>query len=180
MRPLRAAGAANCSHFEDGGYTYSTRELFASYLPFVNTLFPCSPSDVALHKGMETMPSKRILVVDDEPTVRALCSRILLPLGFSVDTVESADEAFDLIIRNRYDLVLTDCKMPGKWDGLMLGRAVKEHMPSVQLIVMTAFPAVDSAVETLRLGAVDYLIKPFDSSELVRRVQLCLDPSSHA
>src|SRR5690242_14272786 len=122
---------------------------------------------------MATALAKRILIVDDEEMVRMLCARILAPLGYLIDTAENADRAFDLLVANTYDLLVTDCKMPGARDGLMLGRAVKEHYPAMHLIVMTAFPAVDSAVETLRLGAEDYLIKPFEQSELIRRVQAC-------
>ncbi len=116
---------------------------------------------------------KRILVVDDEEPVRVICSRILTPLGYKVETVENGDLALSLLERQSFDLVITDYRMPGELNGLTLGHAIKQLFPHTQIILMTAFPAVDTAVETLRMGGLDYLIKPFDQSELIHRVQTC-------
>ena len=114
---------------------------------------------------------KRILVVDDEEPVRAVCSRMLAPLGYVVETVESADQALIRFGQEPFDLIITDYRMPGNLNGLTLGHAVKKISPRTQIILMTAFPAVDTAVEILRMGGLDYLIKPFDQKELVHRVQ---------
>ncbi len=122
---------------------------------------------------MSEAQPKRILVVDDEETVRTVCSRILTPLGYTVETVENGNEALARCKRQPFDLLITDYRMPGEYNGLTLGRMIKELYPHTHIILMTAFPAVDTAVETLRLGAQDYLIKPFDQTELIRRVQTC-------
>jgi two-component system response regulator AtoC len=122
---------------------------------------------------MAEPPPKRILVVDDEEPVRAICARMLTPLGYMVETVENADRAIIRFKEQPFDLVITDYSMPGELNGLTFGRAVREHAPHTQIILMTAFPAVDTAVATLRMGAFDYLVKPFDQKELIQRVQAC-------
>jgi DNA-binding NtrC family response regulator len=122
---------------------------------------------------MEKPPPKRILVVDDESPVREICQRMLAPRGYVVDTAANGNEALERINSQTYDLVLTDYRMPGELNGLALGHAIKARFPQSRIILMTAFPAVDTAVETLRLGAMDYLIKPFEQAELIRRVESC-------
>jgi DNA-binding NtrC family response regulator len=122
---------------------------------------------------MEPLPPMRILVVDDEETVRAICVRMLSPLGYAVDTAASGVEAMRLLERQPFDLLITDYRMPGGFNGLEVAQAMKVHSPEVKIILMTAFPALDTAVETLRLGAMDYLVKPFDQSELIRCVGAC-------
>jgi DNA-binding NtrC family response regulator len=116
---------------------------------------------------------KRILVVDDEESVRTLCSRILTNQGYSVDTVTNADLALERVALESFDLVISDYRMLGKLNGLTLSHAIKQFFPHIEIILMTAYPAVDTAVELLRMGGMDYLIKPFDQSELIKRVQIC-------
>jgi two-component system response regulator AtoC len=123
--------------------------------------------------GMAEPLPKRILVVDDEAPVRAICARMLTPLGYVVETIENADRAIVRFKEQPFDLVITDYSMPGELNGLTFGRAVREHSPHTRIILMTAFPAVDTAVATLRMGAFDYLVKPFDQKELIQRVQAC-------
>lgn len=118
--------------------------------------------------------SKRILVVDDEEVVRSLCARLLAPLGYIVEVAADGREALERFDQQPFDLVLTDHRMPGNLDGLKLGQAVKRRAPNTHVILMTAFPAVDAAVQMLRMGAADYLIKPFVQEELLARVQSCL------
>lgn len=116
---------------------------------------------------------KHILVVDDEESVRQICSRMLTPLGYVVETVDNADHALARVEKEWFDLLITDYRMPGTLNGLTLGRAVRERSPHTQVMLMTAFPAVDMAVETLRMGGLDYMIKPFDLTELTSRVANC-------
>jgi len=123
---------------------------------------------------MEQSIEKRILVVDDEEVVRSLCSRLLIPLGFYVETASDGQMALACFEKQPYDLLLTDYRMPGGMDGLELGQTIKERFPQTQIIFMTAFPAVETAVRMLRLGATDYLIKPFDPAELIKCVTSCL------
>ena len=122
---------------------------------------------------MEEFSLKRILVVDDEETVRTICVRMLSPLGYTVVTAENGDAALKLIKQQSFDLLITDYRMPGGLNGLEVGQAMKDRYPGAKFILMTAFPALDTAVRTLRLGASDYLVKPFDQSELIRRVGAC-------
>src|SRR5947209_2882895 len=119
---------------------------------------------------MEPLLPKRILVVDDEETVRAICVRMLSLLGYEVVTAGNGDEALKVIEQQSFDLLITDYRMPGGFNGLEIGQAMKDRFPETKIILMTAFPALDTAVETLRLGASDYLVKPFEQSELIRRV----------
>ena len=86
--------------------------------------------------------------------------------GFSVDTVESGPEALGLVQRRDYDFVFTDLKMPGM-DGVEVVHGVKHLRPDVDVVVITGYATIESAVETMRDGAVDYVQKPFTADELV-------------
>jgi CheY-like chemotaxis protein len=116
----------------------------------------------------------RILAVDDEAVVLDAFRKILVLDGFSVDTVESGPEALGLVQRNDYDFVFTDLKMPGM-DGIEVVKGVKHFRPDVDVAVITGYATIESAVETMRDGAVDYVQKPFTAEELVsftRRLML--------
>lgn len=122
---------------------------------------------------MEEMVPKRILIVDDEEVVRSLCTRVLSPLGYAVQSAENGDQALALTAEMPFDLVITDYRMPGGLDGLELGDRVRHRYPNTRIILMTAFPAIDNAVRMLRMGASDYLIKPFEKTDLIQCVQSC-------
>jgi CheY-like chemotaxis protein len=108
----------------------------------------------------------RILAVDDEPVVLDSFRKILVLAGFSVDTVESGPEAIGLVQRHDYDFVFTDLKMPGM-DGVEVVKAVHHLRPDVDIAVITGYGTIESAVETMQHGAVDYVQKPFTEDELV-------------
>src|SRR5664279_4760402 len=110
-------------------------------------------------------PKARILAVDDEAVVLDSFRRILVLEGYSVDTVENGPEALGLVQRNDYDFVFTDLKMPGM-DGVEVVKGVKHLRPDVDVAVITGYATIDSAVETMRDGAVDYVQKPFTAEEL--------------
>ena len=129
---------------------------------------------------MEQRLPQRILIVDDEEVVRSLCSRLLTPLGYPVETAADGHQALACLEKQPFDLVITDYSMPGGLDGLALGHAIRRRFPNTQIILMTAFPAVNTAVEMLRMGACDYLIKPFDPAELIRCVKACFAKPSPA
>ena len=116
----------------------------------------------------------RILVADDEDPVRRICQRILTPLGYSLQIASDSEAALALAEQQPFDLLLTDLRMPGEMTGLELAKKVRQRLPAIKVIIMTAFPSVDSAVDSMRLGLADYLVKPFDASELIRRVKSCL------
>jgi CheY-like chemotaxis protein len=107
----------------------------------------------------------RILAVDDEPVILDALRKILALDGFSVDTVESGQEALGLVQRNDYDFVFTDLKMPGM-DGVAVVKGVKHLRPDIDVAVITGYATIESAVETMRDGAVDYVQKPFTADEL--------------
>ena len=107
----------------------------------------------------------RVLAVDDEPVVLDALRKILTLDGFSVDTVENGREALGLVQRNDYDLVFTDLKMPGM-TGVEVVRGVKHLRPDIDVAVITGYATIESAVETMRDGAADYVQKPFTPDEL--------------
>jgi CheY-like chemotaxis protein len=110
-------------------------------------------------------PRARILAVDDEPVVLDSIRRILVVAGYSVDTVETGPEALGLVRKNDYDFVFTDFKMPDM-DGVEVTKAVKHLRPDVDVIMITGYASVESAVETMKHGAMDYIQKPFTEDEL--------------
>lgn len=110
-------------------------------------------------------PVARILAVDDEPVVLDSFRRILVLAGFSVDTVESGPEALGLVQRRDYDFVFTDLKMPGM-DGVEVVKAVRHLRPDIDVAVITGYATIDTAVQTMAQGAVDYVQKPFTAQEL--------------
>lgn len=111
-------------------------------------------------------PKAKILAVDDEGIVLDSFRRILVLAGYSVDTVETGPEALGLIQKNDYDFVFTDLKMPDM-DGIEVTKAVKHLRPDIDVIVITGYATIESAVETMKYGAMDYVQKPFTGDELV-------------
>jgi CheY-like chemotaxis protein len=110
-------------------------------------------------------PRARILAVDDEAVVLDSFRRILVLEGFSVDTVEHGPEALGLVQRNDYDFVFTDLKMPDM-DGVEVVKAVKHLRPDVDVVVITGYGSIETAVQTLQQGACEYVQKPFTADEL--------------
>jgi CheY-like chemotaxis protein/glycine cleavage system H lipoate-binding protein len=115
-------------------------------------------------------PKARILCVDDEEIILDSFRKILVLDGYSVDTVESGKEALRLIHRHHYDFVFTDLKMP-EMDGHEVARAVKEMRPDMDVIIITGYATVESAVECMKFGAMDYVQKPFTEDELLEFVE---------
>ncbi len=110
-------------------------------------------------------PKEKILVVDDEVLVRDFLQEALTRRSFQVIVAEDGKKAKEILKEQTFDLVLTDLKMPGI-TGLELLRFIKSHQPDTQVIMMTAYGTIENAVEAMRLGAFDYVTKPFTSGEL--------------
>jgi DNA-binding response OmpR family regulator len=110
--------------------------------------------------------SSSVLVIDDEPVVLDLFKRVLGERGLAIRTARNAEEAFALIDREGFGCVLADKNLPGT-DGIEIVRRVRKAQPYCACIVMTAYASTESAVEALRLGAVDYIEKPFDDLDRV-------------
>ncbi len=118
-------------------------------------------------------PKARILAVDDEEIVLASFRKILVLAGYSIDTVETGPEALGLVQKHNYDFVFTDLKMPDM-DGVEVTKAVKHLRPDIDVIVITGYATIESAVETMKYGAMDYVQKPFTEDELVAFVNKAL------
>ncbi len=111
-----------------------------------------------------------VLVVDDEAAIRYSVSKTLQRVGYSVREAASGEDALDIIRDDPVDVVLTDIRMPPGLDGVELIRRIKDTDPDTIVILMTAYPSLPTAVEGLRLGAHDYLIKPSSSQDIRQSV----------
>jgi CheY-like chemotaxis protein len=110
-------------------------------------------------------PKARILCVDDEEVVLDSFRKILVMDGYSVDTVETGQEALGLVQTRDYDFVFTDLKMPAM-PGVEVAKSVKHLRPDIDVVIITGYATVESAVEVMKHGAMDYVEKPFTEDEL--------------
>jgi DNA-binding NtrC family response regulator len=113
-----------------------------------------------------TTQTGTILIVDDEPEMRALLRDVLQDRGHRVTVAKEGREALDALSQERYEAVITDIRMKGM-QGLDLLREVKRTYPDINVIVMTGFGSVETAIEAMKQGAYDYLTKPVKTDELV-------------
>jgi DNA-binding NtrC family response regulator len=122
-----------------------------------------------------TPPSRgSILVVDDELVVRDSLGRWFASEGYDVGMAGGASEALQSIQKKRYDLALLDIKMPGM-DGMELHQRLREADPDLVVVIMTGYASVETAVQSLKRGAYDYITKPIDPDELVHLVSKALE-----
>jgi two-component system response regulator HydG len=119
------------------------------------------------HKG-------HILVVDDEPSMRTTLSILLKREGYDVSLASNGVEVIKMLAPGEYDMILTDLKMEGV-DGIELLRHIKAVDPQAEVLIFTAYGTIASAVEAMRLGAYDYIGKPFDEEELLLKVARALE-----
>src|ERR1700683_228714 len=108
---------------------------------------------------------KQVLIVDDEPNLRKILSAQLSRDGYDVLTAEDGEKGLAALREHHIDLVITDLKMP-KVDGMTLLREALREEPQLPIVMITAHGTVDTAVEALKIGAFDYLTKPFDKDEV--------------
>jgi CheY-like chemotaxis protein len=118
-------------------------------------------------------PHARILAVDDEAVVLDSFRKILVAAGYAIDTVESGREALGLVQKHKYDFVFTDLKMP-EMDGLDVVKGVKHYSPDTDVVMITGYATIESAVNAMKFGAMDYVQKPFTEDELVEFTKKCL------
>jgi two-component system, OmpR family, alkaline phosphatase synthesis response regulator PhoP len=111
------------------------------------------------------MEQRPILVVDDEKNIRMTMSQSLEPLGASVQTAVNGEEALQKLRNETFGLVFLDLKMPGM-DGMDVLRHIKEERPETRVIIITAHGTISSAVEAMKLGAVDFIQKPFSPADI--------------
>ena len=120
------------------------------------------------------MITEKILVVDDESTICDSVKKILSRKGFAVENSLSADEALEKMKTNKYDILITDLMMP-KTSGIELIELVKKHYPEIDVLVITGYASIESAVQATKLGALDYIQKPFTPDELNDRIQKAVE-----
>jgi CheY-like chemotaxis protein/glycine cleavage system H lipoate-binding protein len=126
-----------------------------------------------LKQAIVENPKAKILCVDDEEIILDSFRKILVLDGYSVDTVESGPEALHMIKSHHYDFVFTDLKMP-EMNGIEVTKAVKEIRPDIDVVIITGYATVESAVECMKYGALDYVQKPFTEDELLQFAQKSL------
>lgn len=127
---------------------------------------PDSPSPPTLDHD-----APNVLIVDDDPATRRLYKFLLANGGYSVLEAEDGIEALDQLAHNRCDLVITDMHMP-RMDGMELISAIRRDYANIYVILITAYGTPDIEKQAIRIGANDYLAKPFDFEELERRVRV--------
>jgi len=120
------------------------------------------------------MNPARILIVDDERVVCTGCEKILGEAGYQVKSTLSATKALDILKEEPFDIMITDLKMP-ELSGMELLKIIREMYPEIMVIVITGYSTVETAVEAMKLGAFDYLPKPFTSEEVSAVVNRSLD-----
>lgn len=121
----------------------------------------------------ETDPRARLLIVDDEPKLRAGLRDVLSLKGHHVEEAGSGHEALALLESTSYDLMVLDMRMPGM-DGMEVMRRARKMHPDLPIIVLTAYASLQSAIAAVKLGAADYLLKPFDVEDLTATVSRVL------
>ena len=124
--------------------------------------------------GMEKV---QILVVDDETVVREGIRRVLESDLYHVETCSSGRAALDLMQEKEFELVVSDLKMPGM-SGLEVLKTVKILQPEIPVIIITGYSTVDTAVEAMKNGAIDYIAKPFSPEQLIEKVEKALERKS--
>jgi len=108
--------------------------------------------------------------VDDEPIVRESIRDWLRDAGYQVTTAESGEEALELIEKQDFSVVVLDIRLPGK-TGIKVLKEIKVLKPQIKSIIITAYPSAELAAEAMKLGAVDYLIKPIAPDDLERLIR---------
>lgn len=112
----------------------------------------------------------KILIVDDDPDILTVIQRLLETDGHKGVTAESGLKALELIMRDTFDLVISDLRMPSM-DGIALLREIKTRKPHLPVILVTAYASNETANESLKLGAAAYLFKPFKVKDLLDAVE---------
>jgi two-component system cell cycle response regulator len=119
------------------------------------------------------MSKARILAVDDQRYFRELIEGLLDDEGYNVQTTSSGEEALHILEREDFDIVITDLVMPGI-DGAELVRRIKERLPAQDVVMVTGVVDVKTAVDAMKQGATDYILKPFDRSVLIESINKIL------
>lgn len=118
-----------------------------------------------------------VLLVDDEVRYLETATKILRKRGFSVFTACNGGEALAVLRKGMVDVVFLDVMMPGL-DGLSVLKAIKRQTPDTKVVMLTGHATIESAAEGLKMGAHDYILKPVDVEEIVRKIQDALEDTA--
>lgn len=116
----------------------------------------------------------KILIVDDEERFRNTMSKLLQIEGFETKTAGSGSDALQELQTSQYDIVILDVRMPEMTGPQVLAR-IKKINSEIEVIIMTGYASVDTAKEIMSLGAYDYLLKPYDTNELLEKIEAAYD-----
>jgi DNA-binding response OmpR family regulator len=133
-----------------------------------------APENFGSGNGRRAQRANRVLVVDDEESVRITTAAILEQEGYEVSTAESGREALASAAREHYDLVLTDLRMDDM-DGMTLLHELQARHPNIVTVVLTGYASIESSIDALRQGVYDYLVKPCMVEDLKRTVRRALE-----
>ncbi|MEJ2545892.1 MAG: response regulator, partial [Calditrichaceae bacterium] len=111
-----------------------------------------------------------ILIVEDEQAIRDALNMVLEEEGYQTQTASNGKEAMELVNKSDFDILITDLKMP-EMDGMTLTRQVQQICPQTSVIIITAHGSLESAIEALRIGAYDYILKPFDFDDVLYKIK---------
>jgi DNA-binding NtrC family response regulator len=134
----------------------------------------CSPQD---RRRFKEMDSSKILLVDDEVDFLETLIRRLEKRNVNAAGVQSGEEALQSLDQHAVDVVVLDVKMPGM-EGIQVLREIKKRQPAVEVIMLTGHANVEAAFEGMKLGAFDYLIKPVNIEELLKKIQNACEKKS--
>jgi DNA-binding NtrC family response regulator len=122
------------------------------------------------------MENQKALVIDDEQIVLDSVKKILSKENYEVDTALKSKNGLEMALQNDYEIVLTDIRMP-EIGGMRILRDIKRNKPSIPVVIITGYATVQSAVQAMRLGATNYIEKPFTPEELMEAVHSAFDSS---
>jgi len=124
------------------------------------------------------MERRKVLVIDDEQIVLDSVKKILTSENYDVEVTLSGKKGIKKAVKNSYDIVLTDIRMPDV-NGLIVLRDIKREKPAMPIIIITGYGSVRSAVQAMKLGAADYIEKPFDPDEFIKSVSTEIDSAKN-
>jgi DNA-binding NtrC family response regulator len=116
----------------------------------------------------------KILIVDDEERFRATMGKLLKVRGLEADTAGSGPEALERLKSTPYDVMILDVRMP-QMGGVQVLTEIRKIDPDIEVIILTGYASVDTAKEIMKLGAYDYMLKPYQIDELVEKIDLAFD-----
>ncbi len=125
-------------------------------------------ADTEINQNQQCIKQSKILVVDDEELIRRMCRSVFEAEGFEVIEASSGAEALSVLEKKKIPLMLVDVVMPGM-SGLELLKQVKERYRDTDVVIMTGYSTVEYAVESLKVGASDFLTKPFESISILKQ-----------